>query len=63
MNTRQQIDQHLKAIASLNANIGIDSTSKEKAEINAQINEHLKAIKEIDAEFYNEIVPDKKDKN
>ncbi len=59
MDSRKQIDSHLKQIASLNANIGIDSTAKEKAEIKSKISEHLKAIKEIDLEFYKEIVPDK----
>jgi hypothetical protein len=61
--SRTLIDSHLKTIASLNVNIGIDSTAKERKEINDKILEELKCIKEIDLEFFNEIVPDKKDKN
>jgi hypothetical protein len=57
-----KIDKHLKEIAGLNANIGIDSTNAEKTKIRHNINEHMKAIKELDNDFYEIICPDKKDK-
>jgi hypothetical protein len=59
---REQIDVHLQKIASLNANIGLDSTAHEKQEIRHLMQLELKAIKEIDKEFYEVICPDKKDK-
>lgn len=60
--TRILIDKHLQKIASLNANIGLDSTQKEKQDIRHQIHVELQVIKEIDREFYEQICPDKKDK-
>jgi hypothetical protein len=59
---REQIDIHLKKIASLNANIGLDSTATEKQAIKHLMQLELKAIKELDKEFYEVICPDKKDK-
>lgn len=52
---REKIDKRLHKIAALNANIGSDSTEKEKEDIYKQIGELGQQIKDIDSEFYEEI--------
>ena len=59
---RISIDRQLSKIAGLNATLGKDSKLCEKAEVRKLINECLAEIKKIDLEFWEEIVPDKKDK-
>ena len=59
---RKQIDEHLRIIAGINANIGVDSTPQERMDCKNKIAEHLKEIKKIDLEFWELICPDKKDK-
>tara|TARA_R110000868_G_scaffold36781_5_gene130240 strand:- start:126 stop:338 length:213 start_codon:yes stop_codon:yes gene_type:complete len=56
------VDNYLLMIAGLNATLGKDSKLCEKAEVRKRINECLSEIKKIDLEFWEEIVPDKKDK-
>lgn len=53
---RGKIDHFLHLIAAENANIGCDSTIKEKKEINKKINEYWEEIKKIDKDFYKDIV-------
>ncbi len=62
LETRILIDKQLSKIAGLNATLGKDSKLCEKAEVRKQINECLSEIKKIDLEFWEQIVPDKKDK-
>lgn len=59
MNTRKEIDNHLKAMASLRATLGTDSLVKEREEVNKKCREHLRAIKELDKEFHDIINLDK----
>lgn len=54
---RSVIDCILANIARLNANIGKDSTTQEKDDINKSINELISYIKIIDMEFYESIKP------
>ena len=56
--TRILIYIELKAIAGLNCTLGIDSTIKERNAVRTKINAHLHNIKELDKEFWNEIIPD-----
>jgi hypothetical protein len=60
--TRILINSQLLKIAGLNATLGKDSKLCEKAEVRKRINECLSEIKKLDLEFWEEIVPDKKDK-
>jgi hypothetical protein len=60
--TRILINSQLLKIAGLNATLGKDSKLCEKAEVRKSINECLNEIKKLDLEFWEEIVPDKKDK-
>lgn len=60
--TRDLIDIQLMQIARLNAGMGVDTKTDERIECRRQINLCLKEIKRLDLEFWEEIVPDKKDK-
>jgi hypothetical protein len=60
--TRILINSQLLKIAGLNATLGKDSKLCEKTEVRKSINECLNEIKKLDLEFWEEIVPDKKDK-
>jgi hypothetical protein len=60
--TRLQIDEQLLAMAKINARMGVDSKADERIEARRQINLCLKRIKELDCEFWEQIVPDRKDK-
>jgi len=55
---RKKIDRILHKINAVNATKGIDSTNKEKADINAKISNYMRDIANIDEDFYNELTPD-----
>ena len=55
INQRKLVDFHLKSIATLTANRGLDSTENELKEIKLEMNSHYEAIKLIDPEFYSVI--------
>ena len=46
------VDFHLKSIAGLTAQIGIDSTPEEKEEIEKKIDWEYESIKKADPHFY-----------
>jgi len=51
---RAQIDELLEQNATIQANLGTDSTAKERAEAKRQWMELAKKINEIDPKFYRE---------
>ena len=51
---REQIDELLKQNATIQANLGIESTAEERAEAKRQWMELAKKINEIDPKFYRE---------
>ena len=51
---RAQIDELLQQNATIQANLGIESTSEERAEAKRQWMELAKKINEIDPKFYRE---------
>jgi len=51
---RAQIDELLQQNATIQSNLGIDSTTKERAEAKRQWMELAKKINEIDPKFYRE---------
>jgi uncharacterized protein with PIN domain len=62
LETRNLIDEQLIKIARINCLMGIDTKVDEKIEYRRQIRECLKEIKRLDVGFWEEIVPDKKEK-
>lgn len=54
----KKIHYHLELMASINANVGIDSLPDEKKEIRKRIKSHLDEIKILNWEFYNLIASD-----
>lgn len=60
--TRKAIDAQLLKIAQINCQIGVDTKADEKIEYRRQIRACLNEIKALDLEFWEQIVPDKKDK-
>lgn len=57
-NDKRRIDIHLKAMASLNASLGTDSTQKERDKVTMKIAKRGEMIKNIDPDYYKEIEPD-----
>ena len=55
---KQRIDGYLKKMATINANLGTDSTPKEIKDACRHIANLEEKIKGVDEEFYREIVPD-----
>lgn len=60
---RKLIDVELIKIAGINAQIAKDTSVNDKIEYRRQIGVCLKEIKKLDKEFYEEIVPDSKEKH
>ena len=58
---RHQIDLRLKKIAAIEANLGLDSTKRERTNAKYKQNKFLLEIKEIDVEFYDTIEPDRRE--
>ena len=56
---RKIIDQYLKDIAGIEANLGKDSTKRDFTTAKAKQNKLLLSIKSIDAEFYEVLEPTK----
>lgn len=54
---RTEIDSILQKMASIECNLGMDSTKEEIALAKQQKIKLLEQIKSIDKEFYNQIVP------
>lgn len=54
---RKKIDKKLKKIASINANLGTDSTEEERQQAKQRIEDKSKEIEQLDPEFYLEIYP------
>lgn len=53
-NVRERIDVALQKIASLNAEIGTDSTEQDKWLVNVKMKQYKDVIELLDKEFYNE---------
>tara|TARA_S200002703_G_C3770444_1_gene237205 strand:- start:1104 stop:1325 length:222 start_codon:yes stop_codon:yes gene_type:complete len=55
---KERIDRYLERMASINAHLGTDSSPREIKEASRKIAHLEEKIKDVDEEFYKQIVPD-----
>jgi len=58
LTVRRKVDKHKHNMAKITANLGKESTDKEKAKARHLVGLEMKAIKAIDPEHYKELNPD-----